>query len=80
MDLRIEFQRKKFWINDFLHGGRMWKDFKEIEFIYNNPVPGEEIRKKHLNSILEYAINNIPFYKDIHSLNIKDFPIIDKDG
>lgn len=78
MDLRIEFQRKKFWINDFLHGGQMWNDFKEIEFIYNNPVPGEEIRKKHLSSILEYAIHNIPFYKDIHSLNIKDFPIIDK--
>lgn len=42
MDLKALYLRKKFWINDFFHGGKMWSAFKEINYINNNIVEGEK--------------------------------------
>lgn len=36
MDITAYYLRKKFWVNDFLHGGDMWKAFKEINYINAN--------------------------------------------
>lgn len=36
MCLRTYFLRKRFWINDFLHGSPMWKDFKDVLYISNS--------------------------------------------
>ena len=65
MDLKALYLRKKFWINDFFHGGKMWSAFKEINYINNNIVEGEKIRQSHLQDILNFAKKNVPFYKNI---------------
>lgn len=72
--------RTKFWINDFLHGSKMRKNLKEIEYIYNNFEKGEQIRKKKLENLLEYALKNVPYYQflGINSTELKNFPIMNK--
>lgn len=54
MDLKALYLRKKFWINDFFHGGKMWSAFKEINYINNNIVEGEKIRQSHLQDITRW--------------------------
>lgn len=39
MDLSSYYLRKKFWINDFLNGGKMWSAFQEIQYI-NTHIEG----------------------------------------
>lgn len=78
MSLITYIKRKNFWINDFLHGGKMWKHFKEIMFIINNPEEGEEIRKRKLSEILEFACANTKFYSKVKSIKLSDFPVINK--
>lgn len=36
MNFREVYLRKKFWIQDFLHGGNMWKSYKDVMHIFNN--------------------------------------------
>lgn len=36
MKLRELYLRKKFWIQDFLHGGNMWKSYKDVMYLFNN--------------------------------------------
>lgn len=64
-----------FWCIDFLRGKRIRKSYNFIfQTIYNGGN-----NKKQLDEILDWAINNIPFYKKYKGYNsIKDFPIIDK--
>lgn len=78
MDLKALYLRKKFWINDFFHGGKMWSAFKEINYINNNIVEGEKIRQSHLQDILNFAKENVPFYKNIKGNSLADFPVINK--
>lgn len=78
MDLKALYLRKKFWINDFFHGGKMWSAFKEINYINNNIVEGEKIRQSHLQDILNFAKENVPFYKNIKGCSLADFPVINK--
>ena len=80
MGLLTILKRKKYWINDFLNKGGMWEDFKEIRYIYENPIKGEIIREKRLNELLCFAKKNVSFYKkwngQLNSLN--DFPVVNK--
>ena len=78
MSIKEQYMRKKFWMKDFIQGSHMWNDFKEIEYIYNNPVGGEKIRQQRLSGFIDFAIHNVPFYKRVGSINLQDFPIIDK--
>lgn len=78
MDLKALYLRKKFWINDFFHGGKMWSAFKEINYINDNIVEGEKIRQSHLQDILNFAKENVPFYKNIKGVSLSDFPVINK--
>lgn len=80
MELATILKRKKFWINDFLHGGDMWKAFREIRFIYDNPGKGEVIRKKRLQELIEFAKQNVPYYKkwDGKLESLSDFPVMNK--
>lgn len=80
MELTTIIKRKKFWINDFLHGGGLWSDFKEIRFIYENPEKGELIREKRLHAILEFAKQHVPFYQkwDGKLESLSDFPLVNK--
>lgn len=41
MSLKTNFQRKMFWISDFLRGSQMWKQYKEIGYLAENQGGGE---------------------------------------
>jgi phenylacetate-CoA ligase len=80
MELATTLKRKKFWINDFLHGGDMWRAFREIRFIYENPEKGEVIRQKRLQELIKFAKQNVPFYQKLEGKleSLSDFPVMNK--
>jgi len=80
MELTAILRRKMFWINDFLHGGGLWSDFKEVRFIYENPEKGEFIRKKRLRELLDFAKQNVPFYQKWNGKleSLSEFPVVNK--
>lgn len=42
MGFRTFYLRKKYWLNDFLHGSQMWKQYCDvIQIIDNQNVIGE---------------------------------------
>lgn len=63
-----------FWICDFLRGSKIRKHYKDIinksSERYDNTID--------LNRILEYAIKNVPFYKEIEEAKLELFPVMDK--
>lgn len=67
-------REKAFWIQDFFRGSKIKKQYKDIERCMERKKQNEEALKK----ILQYAIKEIPFYKDIDSNNLLDFPVINK--
>ena len=51
MMIREWYLRKKFWITDFLNGGRMWKEYRDVlhiagnHYLTNSGGGGETCRK-----------------------------------
>ena len=79
MNLRELYLRKKFWLNDFMHGGLMWKAFKEICYINNNAIEeGKLLRDKRLREILSFAKSHTAFYSRVKGDSLSDFPVINK--
>lgn len=78
MSIRAYFLRKIFWLKDFFSGGKLWSALKEIKFVNNNFVEGEEIRKQHLNKLLRFAKEYTTFYSTVSGESLKDFPVINK--
>lgn len=82
MGFRAFFLRKKYWINDFFHGSKMWKEFKDSMSLIENQDCIDNIKNKeiYVKKILEFAKHNVPFYikQNISSLKLSDFPIVDK--
>ncbi len=78
MNFREVYLRKKFWIQDFLHGGNMWKSYKDVMHIFNNQDIGGGKREKYLQDILRFASANVTFYKPYKGCSIKDYPVINK--
>lgn len=84
MTKTLEHIRKSaFWVLDALQGGGVRKHFNELKIVQANPnsTKSLEIRTKNLNKVLEHAVKTVPFYsKEVNGadLNIKNFPIIDK--
>lgn len=78
MSLRTYFLRKKFWLNDFLHGSPMWKQYKEVRLIIENPHKGKSIIDRRLADILRYAKENTAFYSSVKGNTLADFPVINK--
>lgn len=76
MSIYTSYLRKKFWINDFLHGSLMWKDFLDIADIQR--PGGIEKRQKYIENIISYAKANTTFYKKINGDALEDFPVINK--
>lgn len=63
MDLHAKELREQFWKTDALNGSPIGTPYKEIEFLSESSKnDGERVRRDKLHHILEYAINNCPFY------------------
>lgn len=79
MSLRTYFLRKRFWINDFLHGSPMWKDFKDVLYISNNQCYKSGVKRRiYLESLLDFAKSHTVFYGEVKGCKLSDFPVINK--
>ena len=79
MDKHAKLLRDLFWKQDALKGGPIGNPYKEIEYISQHSE--EEcrlLRITKLHDILEFASINCPFYRNIQSLNLWDWPIMNK--
>ena len=74
---RTYYLRRKFWINDFLNGSLMWKNYKDIFYMQKNPE-GKLKRELYLSEILSFAKQNTEFYSKISGNHLKEFPVINK--
>lgn len=80
MNLRAIYLRKRYWINDFMHGGKMWREYNDVMRIMNDTDYSAKKRKAYLNKLLSFACKNVPFYKmNITSYkSLSDFPVVNK--
>ncbi len=80
MSFRTFYLRKKYWLNDFLHGSQMWKQYRDImQIIDNQNVIGGGKRQEYLKSIVKYAKENVPYYMRLSGLEtLSDFPVVNK--
>ena len=83
MNLKPFILRTKYWLNDFIKGGIMFRCYKDAYGITMNKISEDEIckkREKDLYNILHYACDNIEYYKmkNIYSKNLSDFPVVNK--
>ncbi len=71
-----------FWTLDWLKGGNLWKHYREIKYVQQNPLSqrASAIRQEHLSRILDHAARTTPFYKNLVSkkVDLDKFPIINK--
>lgn len=70
-----------FWLLDFIKGGHVRKHYNDIKFILENYGGTDASNKmdKHLSSILNHAVNTVPYYADCQKCkSLKDFPVVDK--
>lgn len=82
IDLKAQQLRDEFWRTDALNGSPIGKPYKEIQFLSeSSKEEGDRIRREKLHHILEYAINNCPFYSGWGKYNSDDlnsFPVMNK--
>ena len=82
MDLHAKELREQFWKTDALNGSPIGTPYKEIEFLSESSKnDGERVRRDKLHHILEYAINNCPFYSSggkYNSDDLNSFPVMNK--
>ena len=81
MKLFEKLRQQIFWILDSVKGSPQKKDLLDVEFIIEHW--GEQSvnikLNDYLNDILNYATDNIPYYKDYKGFkSIEDFPVINK--
>lgn len=79
MDFTALYLRYKFWLNDFLTGSPIGTPYKEIKYISEHSINQcSKIREEKLHSILKYAIKYSSFYKNLPSLELCYFPVMNK--
>lgn len=81
MDLHAKQLRDNFWKKDALEGSPIGIPFREIKYLSeSSKEEGDQIRKDKLFHILDYAINNCPFYKgkECKAEDLSSFPVMNK--
>ena len=78
MDIRAFYLRKKFWLDDFLKGSPMWKEYCDVVSMCKNIARGGVKRKRYLQEILSFAKDNTKFYAEIPAKHLEEFPVVNK--
>lgn len=68
-------RRSIFWIADAIRRNSVREHYEDIVNIQKENCDSQD---EHLRYILEYAIQNVPFYKDITEPHISRFPVMSK--
>lgn len=79
MSLKAFYLRNKFWYNDRRAGSPIGKQYKEIQYIAEHSYEeGLPFRKKALHELLSYAPSHTQFYASYNSMNLTDYPVMNK--
>ena len=79
IDLTPLYLRTIFWTKDFFYGSRIIKPYKEIKWINEHNISDcRALLDQKLCHILEYAHENSEFYRKYDTLNLSDYPVVDK--
>lgn len=78
MSLDGFYKRNIYWIQDFLHGSRVGKHYREIKTIMKSAETGKKIQSDRLNDLLKHAIENTVFYKSYAGRTLEQFPVMNK--
>lgn len=82
MDFRSFYLRKKYWLNDFIHGAQMWRQYRDVMEVMKMPKDKNwerGKRAKYLRSILSFAKQNVSYYMKMDGMEkLQDFPVVNK--
>lgn len=71
--------RKKYWLDDFLHGAPMWKQYSDVMKFIKGAEGVEKRRQVYLNDMLTFAKEYVPFYNRLKETTaLSDFPVMNK--
>lgn len=71
-------KRNIYWANDFLHGQKVGRFYKDLKLVHADKETGQAIQKKHLEELLEHATENSEFYRPYQGCGLEAFPVIDR--
>ena len=79
MDLKALVLRYRFWFLDILHGGHILKQYNDVKyFAEHSEVQTRKNKQAKLQRLLQYAQVNSEFYGKFSSLNLSDYPVMNK--
>lgn len=79
MDLNAIYLRSRFWFLDFLHGSPIRKQYNDVKYFAEHSEEEARSRKQtKLQQLLRYAQANSVFYSMYSSLNLSDYPVMNK--
>lgn len=78
MTILSSFLRYHFWIRDFFRGGKVHSHYMNIRYIQESGVQTQCLRQQLLTDLLQHAVKNTLFYRNIKSLELKDYPVVNK--
>lgn len=79
LSLRVFYLRNRFWFKDWRAGSPIRSQYNEISFIAEHSYDeGLPLREKTLHELLAYAQKNTSFYSAYSSLNLSDYPVMNK--
>ena len=79
MDLNAMYLRFRFWTLDFLKGSPIRKHYNEIKSFDTHSYDAcENILNAKVTKLLKYIQQYSPFYSQYDSLNLKDYPVMNK--
>tara|TARA_B110001450_G_C17665632_1_gene499394 strand:- start:1569 stop:2888 length:1320 start_codon:yes stop_codon:yes gene_type:complete len=79
MRLKSYLLRNSFWIIDYFKKSIIRDHYNDIQTILQNKNgKGSVIREKHLQNLLNHAVQNTTFYSALNTTDFKEFPVINK--
>ena len=78
MTILSSFLRYHFWIRDFFQGGKIRSHYMNVRYLQEHGEQTQFLRQRMLTDLLRHAMKNTRFYKNINSLELKDFPVVNK--
>lgn len=71
-------RRNIYWLNDYIHGSKVRKHFDELNRFKQRNAQTLARQKELCENVLSFAVKNCAFYKNVSCVNLKSFPVVNK--
>lgn len=79
MDLNALYLRTRFWFLDYIHGSPIRNQYNDVKyFAEHNVEETKACKEAKLHDLLRYAQANSTFYSKYSSLNLNEYPVMNK--